>query len=179
MRVSYWRGVAVGLDPGGSTMFRFLFPIFGLGALALAGCGGGTTQTTLGGVDGSAQVGSLSPSDATKVCNAVDSDFSPTQLCTSVGLLAEVLGQDCATAQQACTQAPPVDCSMASTVFVGCTATVTQVTDCLNDFMGVAGGLTCSSSISDVQSTVSSVIQPCGPLFSCEGAAALLPGLVP
>lgn len=38
-------------------MFRFFFPMFGLGALALVGCGGGTTQTTLGGVDGSAQVG--------------------------------------------------------------------------------------------------------------------------
>jgi hypothetical protein len=159
-------------------MFRSLLPMFGFGVLTLVGCGGGTTQTTLGGVDGSAEVGALSPSDATKVCNSVESDFSPTQLCTLVGVLAEVLGQDCATVQQACTQAPPPDCSMASTVFVGCTATVAQVTECLNDFTGVAGGLTCSSSVSDVQSTVSSIIQPCGPLFSCEGAAALLPGLM-
>jgi hypothetical protein len=160
-------------------MFRFLFPLFGLGALALSlvGCGGGTTQTTLGGVDGSAQIGSLSPSDATKVCNAVESDFTPTQLCTSVGVLAELLGQDCATVQQACLQASPAACSMASTAFVGCTVTVAQVTDCLNDFTSVAGGLTCSSS--NAQSTVSTVVQPCAPLFSCEGAAVLLPGFAP
>lgn len=140
-------------------MHRFAFRRVGWVAFALIGCGGGTSAgPSLGGVEGSATVGSLSPAQATQFCQALVSQATTT-LCSLTSLASAATGSasTCMKAQQSCLSSPPalfngVQCSSASTELAGCNVTVGTIASCFDALSSDLGGLDCTSTTADIAS---------------------------